>query len=164
MTNIAAGNAAPDFSLRGLDGAEHSLGALLKRGPVVLAFFKVSCPVCQFTFPFLERLFLRYGGAAAAFLGISQDDARATRKFAEQYGVTFPILLDEKNYAVSNAYGLTTVPTIFLVDTDGIVKFAGTSFDKNFLESIAAELAKRRKTPPAPLFRADERIPAYKPG
>jgi len=63
-------------------------------------FFKVSCPVCQFTFPFLERLHKRYGGDGVTFLGISQDDARATQNFAKEYGVTFPLLLDESGYPV----------------------------------------------------------------
>src|ERR1700681_4551731 len=119
MTHINSGIAAPAFSLKGLDGKDYSLPALLQKGPVVAAFFKISCPVCQFTFPFLERLYKRYGGDSATFLGISQDDARSTNKFAKEYGVTFPIVLDDENrYLVSNAYGLTNVPTIFLIDTD----------------------------------------------
>src|SRR5271156_2508283 len=119
MTHIVAGNMAPEFSLKALDGKEYSLEKLMQQGPVVAAFFKVSCPVCQFTFPFLERLFKRYGGDGATFLGISQDDAKATKKFAGEYGVTFPMALDENGYPASNAYGLTSVPTIFLIDTYG---------------------------------------------
>ncbi|GAC1667471.1 MAG: redoxin domain-containing protein [Candidatus Acidiferrum sp.] len=164
MTNIVPGNRAPDFSLRALNGAEYSLSKQLDCGPVVAAFFKVSCPVCQFTFPFLERLFLRYGRDSVTFLGISQDEARATRKFAEQYGVTFPMLLDENKYATSRAYGLTSVPTVFLLDHDGTIKIASAGFDKKSLENIAAEMAQRQKLPPAALFRADERVPEYKPG
>ena len=91
MTNIVAGNTAPGFSLKALDGKEVSLAGLLEHGPVVAAFFKISCPVCQFTFPFLERLYKRYGGDSATFLGISQDDAEDTKNFAKEFGVTFPI-------------------------------------------------------------------------
>jgi peroxiredoxin len=165
MTHIVAGNRAPGFSLKSLDGKEHSLNDLLQRGPVVAAFFKVSCPVCQFTFPFLERLHKRYGGDGVTFLGISQDDARDTKDFAKEFGVTFPMLLDdEKGYIVSNAYGLTNVPTIFLIDTDGTVKVSSMGFDKKDLETIAAELAQRRKIALAPLFRPDEVVPINKPG
>src|SRR5271154_322028 len=122
MTNIVAGNVAPIFSLKALDGKEYALGKLLERGPVVAAFFKVSCPVCQFTFPFLERLYKRYGGASVTVIGISQDAARDTPPFAKEYGVPFPILLDDPDgYLVSNAYGLTNVPTIFLINTEGTV-------------------------------------------
>ena len=164
MTNIAAGGIAPGFSLKALDGKEYSLGKLLQSGPVVSAFFKISCPVCQFTFPFLERLYKRYGGGNVAFLGISQDNAADSRDFARQFGVTFPILLDEKGYPVSNAYALTSVPTIFLIDTDATVKVSCMGFTKQDLEAIARDLAERRNIALAPLFAPNEDIPAHKPG
>jgi len=165
MTHIVSGNTAPGFSLQSLDGKEYSLNDLLRRGPVVAAFFKVSCPVCQFTFPFLERLHKRYGGDGVTFLGISQDDARDAKEFAKEFGVTFPMLLDDENgYVVSNAYGLTNVPTIFLIDTGGIVKVSSMGFDRKDLEAMAAELAQRRNIMLAPLFRPDEVVPINKPG
>jgi peroxiredoxin len=164
MTHIVAGNIAPGFSLKGLGGREYSLGALLERGPVVAAFFKISCPVCQFTFPFLERLYKRYGEGGVTFVGISQDDAQSTKEFAAEYGVTFPMVPDEKGYPVSNAYGLTNVPTIFLIETDRSVKVSSNGFDKKDLDTIARELAERKKIAFAPLFRPDENVPANKPG
>ena len=165
MTHIVAGNIAPGFSLKSLDNKEYSLATLVERGPVVAAFFKASCPVCQFTFPFLERLYKHHGGHAVIFLGISQDDARSTTKFAREYGITFPILIDDENgYVVSNAYGLTNVPTIFLIDIDGTVKVSSMGFDKKDLETVGAELAERKKISLAPLFRPDEIVPANKPG
>ena len=164
MTHIVTGNTAPEFSLKSLDQRDYSLRALLERGPVVAAFFKISCPVCQFTFPFLERLHQRYGASGATFLGISQDDARATKSFASEYGVTFPMVLDENGYAVSNAYGLTIVPTIFLIEPGGKVRVSSMGFDKKDLESIGSELAERRKIGLSPLFHPDEVVPANKPG
>jgi peroxiredoxin len=165
MTHLVAGNMAPGFSLKGIDGKEYALGALMERGPVLTAFFKTSCPVCQFTFPFLERLYERYGGEGVTFLGISQDDARATARFAKEYGLTFPMVIDDENgYVVSNAYGLTNVPTIFLINTDGGIKVSSNGFDKKDLETIATELAERKKIARTPLFRPDEVVPANKPG
>ena len=79
LTHIEAGHKAPDFSLKALDGKEYSLEKLLERGPAVVAFFKISCPVCQFTFPFLQRLHERYAGDGASVIGVSQDDARSTK-------------------------------------------------------------------------------------
>jgi peroxiredoxin len=166
MTHVVAGNIAPGFSLKALDGKGYSLETLLQKGPVVAAFFKVSCPVCQFTFPYLERLYKRYGGGDVTFVGISQDDAGDTKEFAQEFGATFPMLLDEaeKNYPASNAYGLTNVPTIFLIEPDGAVKISCMGFDKNALEAIAAELAERKRIAPVALFRADESVPDHKPG
>jgi peroxiredoxin len=165
MTHIVAGNTAPGFSLQDSKGKDYSLSALLEKGPVVVAFFKVSCPVCQYTFPFLERLHQRYG-KTATFLGISQDDAKATKKFNDEYGVTFPAALDEgaKNYPASNAYGLTNVPTVFLIEPDSSIKIVCNGFDKKRLEEIAAFLADRQHSVPTALFRPDEKIPDHKPG
>ena len=164
MTTIVAGKKAPEFSLKSLTGQEYSLKNVLERGPAVVAFFKVSCPVCQFTFPFLERLHQRYGKDGVTFLGVSQNDANDSTKFAQQYGVTFPTLLDAKGYPASNAYGLTNVPTIFLIDTDGSVKVSSMGFAKADLEAIADTLADRRKVARAPIFLPSESVPAYKPG
>ncbi len=164
LTTIEVGQSAPGFSLKALDGKEYSLAPLLERGPVVLAFFKISCPVCQFTFPFLQRLFERYGSDSVSFLGVSQDDARDTKEFNQEYGIKFPTLIDEPGYPASNAYGLTNVPTIFLVAPDGRIKVQCTGFSKGDLEKIAAELSQHRAQPPAPLFSNNEVVPDYKPG
>jgi peroxiredoxin len=164
MTEVNAGNLAPSFSVKGLDGKSYSLSSMLQKGPLVAAFFKISCPVCQFTFPFLERLFKSYGGGDATFIGISQDDAKATKDFAHKFGVTFPMALDEKGYPASNAYDLSMVPTVFLVDPDGTVRVSSMGFVKQDLEAIARHLAARGKMAPGVLFRPDERIPEQKPG
>jgi peroxiredoxin len=164
MSNIVPGNTAPNFSLTSLDGKEFSLSSALKKGPVVLSFFKVSCPVCKFTFPFLQRVFKQYGDTDATFLAVSQDDASASRDFARDFGVTFPILPDTAGYPVSNAYGLTSVPTYFLIDPGGTVQVASVGFGKAEMEAIADALADRRNSTRAPVFRADESIPAHKPG
>lgn len=166
MTHVNAGQAAPDFSLQGLEGKTYSLDALREKGPVAAAFFKISCPVCQFTFPFLERLYKRYGSDGVTFLGISQDDAKATTAFAREYRLTFPMALDEKEkgYPSSNAYGLTNVPTIFLIEGDGTVRVSSMGFVKADLEKISAELAMRQKIAAVPLFQANESVPAVKPG
>jgi peroxiredoxin len=164
MTHIVPGNVAPGFSLKSLDGKEFSLNAALQPGPVVLSFFKVSCPVCKFTFPFLERLFKAYGGDGVTFLGVSQDNVAASRDFAHDFGISFPVLIDAPGYPASNAYGLTTVPTFFLINQDGTVQVASVGFGKAEIESIADTLADRRNITRAPVFRPDESIPVHKPG
>ncbi len=164
LTNINAGHIAPNFSLKGLDGKEVSLGSLLQRGPVVVAFFKISCPVCQFAFPFLQRIFERFAGKNVSFVGISQDDPISTKEFNREFGVRFPTLLDDDGYPASNAYGLTNVPTVLLIARDGKVMVSSTGFDKAALEQITNELAQREKVSAVPLFLPDEVVPAYKPG
>src|SRR6202043_3292489 len=119
---LAAGAPAPEISLTSAAGQKLSLADALKKGPVLTAFFKVSCPTCQFTMPFLERLHERYSGPKFSMLGISQDDARDTREFCEEYGVQFPALIDERGYPASNEYGLTNVPPMFWINPDGQIQ------------------------------------------
>jgi len=166
MTHIVAGNVAPNFSLKSLDGKEFSLANALQKGPVLLAFFKIGCPVCQFTFPFLERLYQRYKSPNLTIVGISQNGPEKTAAFNKEYGVTFPVLLDEesKRYVVSNAYGLTMVPTLILADTNGSVLVSSMGFVKADIESIANQFADRAKIPKAPLFLPTEPVPAVRPG
>src|SRR5882724_754898 len=166
MTHIVPGNFAPNFSLKSLDGKDFSLSAALQKGRVLLAFFKIGCPVCQFTFPFLERLYQRYKNPNLSIVGISQNGLEKTAAFNKEYGVTFPVLLDPENkgYVVSNAYGLTMVPTIILVDTDGAVLVSSMGFVKADLESSANQLVERAKASYSPLSLPTESIPANKPG
>lgn len=164
LSMLEVGKKAPQFSLKALDGKQYSLDSLLARGPVVTAFFKISCPVCQFTLPFLQRLSDRFAGKPVSIIGISQDDARNTKQFNHEYGLTFPTLIDGSGYPASNAYGLANVPTIFLIDSDSSITVSSTGFDKAALEQIARELAQQQKIAASPLFRPDEVVPAYKPG
>src|SRR6266849_3255234 len=153
---IASGNQAPPIELPNTDGKRVSLSSLLKKGPVVAAFYKVSCPVCQFTFPFVERLHKAYGSEHLTVLGISQDDAADTREFAAEYGITFSSLVDADGYPVSNAYAITNVPSVFLIAPDGEIVVGEHGFDKQALESISAELGKHLSRPPAAVFHTGE--------
>lgn len=164
MTKIANGASVPDFKLTTAEGATLSLSAALKNGPVALAFFKVSCPVCQFTWPFLERIHRAYGSEKSAVWGISQDDARDTRDYAKEFGSTFPLLVDDDEYTVSNSYGITNVPTVILVGTDGKAKLSGHGFTKKDLEGIASQFAAQAGKPLAQLFKPGEVVPDHKPG
>ncbi len=164
MPALEAGTEAPAFALPSMDGQDVSLQDALRRGPVVAAFFKISCPVCQFTFPFLERLHRAYKGKVT-LVGVSQNPKAETAGFLKEYGVTFPTLLDDPaKYAVSNAYGLTNVPTIFLIGQGGEIEQTIVGWDRKDMEKLNARLAElTRATPPA-IFNAGEQIPDFKAG
>jgi len=165
MAALTAGTQAPEISLPALDGKKFNLREALQRGPVLAAFFKVSCPVCQYTFPYLERLHKAYGDQKFTIVGISQDDRRNTEAFLKEYGITFPTLLDDpKGYAVSNAYGLTNVPTMFLIGQDSEIEVSSVGWFKKEIEEINQKLAESQKTPPRPLFQAGEEVRDFRAG
>jgi peroxiredoxin len=165
MAALTAGTKAPEISLLALDGGKFSLQDALKQGPVLAAFFKVSCPICQYTFPYLERLHKAHGDKKIAIVGISQDNQRDTAAFLKEYGVTFPTLLDDlKGYAVSNAYGLTNVPTWFLIGPDGQIEISSVGWVKQEVEDLSRKLAEAQQTPPRPLFQPGEDVSDFRAG
>lgn len=155
---VGVGDRAPEFELPDLGEARHKLGEILARGPALLAFFKVSCPVCQYTLPFLERLHQGAKPGAVQIVGISQDKAGATAEFCREYGITFTTLLDHAGrYPVSNAFAISSVPSLFLIERDGTISISQSGFSKRDLEAVG------ERAGVAP-FRQDERVPENRPG
>lgn len=165
MPALVAGVHAPDIQLSFLDGTKFSLGSALKQGPVVAAFFKVNCPVCQLAFPFIERIYKAYKAQGKfTLVGVSQNDASDTQAFNREFGVTFPVLLDAKGYPVSNAYGLTNVPTIFLISPQREIEASLVSWSKAEMEDLNLTLAKISGVPAGQIFTAADQVPVFKPG
>ena len=159
MAALNTGVRAPLFALPTVDGADFSLEAALKRGPVVLAFFKISCPVCQYAMPFVERLFRTHHGAKATVVGISQDNLRDSKAFMREYNVSFPVALDETSrYPVSSAYGLTNVPTLFYVAGDGEIEISSVGWSKSDMEAIHRKLSEHRGQAAASFWRKGEQV------
>ena len=153
---VQVGTRAPEFRLTLLGGGQVALADLLATGPALLAFFKISCPVCQMTLPFLDRI---HAGGGLRVYGISQNDGRETREFAQDYGVRFPLLLDSEDdrFPASNAYGISHVPTTFLVEPDGMVGRVVEGWIKQDILWLGA----RAGTNP---ISADENVPEWKAG
>ncbi len=155
---------APDFSLATVQGQVFTLSESLQKGPAVVAFFKVSCPVCQFTLPFLERIDQAYRDDPVTIQAVSQDNAEKSRLFGEKFGVTLPLAIDGQGFPVSKSYGFSTVPSIFLIDRDGRIRFQFCGFSKAGLIHLSEEIAALVARPPAPVFLAGERVPEMRPG
>jgi peroxiredoxin len=155
MSQLPIGALAPDFELNDLKGNKHSLSNALAQGPVALVFYKSACPTCQFSFPYIEKMFSRAERTKGLTLwGISQDDAEETRAFAKALGITFDLLLDEEPYDVSAAFGLEFVPALFLIQSDGKISISEYGFTKSGLNGIIG----------VDFFTANDGLPARRPG
>jgi peroxiredoxin len=165
MPALPVGAQAPDFELKAMDGKRFILRDELAHGPIVLAFFKVSCPTCQYAFPFLERLERAYGHKGARIIGVTQNEPRDTANFTKEFGVTFPVLLDDTHkYPVSNAYGLTNVPSIFWISQDGQIEVSSVGWVKADFEKIGGKMAEAGKIAPAVLFKPGEDVRDFRAG
>jgi peroxiredoxin len=165
MAALTAGSKAPEFELQAMDGRRFVLRDELAHGPVVLAFFKVSCPVCQYAFPFFERLERAYGHLGVRIIGVSQNDPKQTAAFTKEFGVSFPVLLDDREtYPVSNAYGLTNVPSVFWIAPDGEIEVSSVGWVKADFEEINRKMAEARNLPAASVFKDGEDVPDFRAG
>lgn len=165
MPALSAGRAAPEFTLEKMDGGKFNLREALSRGPVLAVFFKISCPVCQFALPYVERLHKAYAGKKVAIVGVSQNTKADTAKFMREYQLTLPVLLDDiGSYPVSNAYGLTNVPTFFWIEGDGEIGLSSVGWSRADVEQINRRLAEAGQAEPAAIFSPGENVPDFRAG
>ena len=165
MSALVAGTPAPPFELPAMDGSKFSLTEALARGPVLAIFFKISCPVCQYAFPYFERIHKSYGSPKFTIVGISQNDQQNTAAFLKKFGVTFPVLLDDtKTYPASNAYGLTNVPTAFWISEDGTIEISSVGWSRQEFEEMASKAASATASVPTPIFQPKETIADFRAG
>ena len=165
MAALNPGATAPDFTLPTMDGKQFSLHEALARGPVLAAFFKISCPVCQYAFPFLQRIYEAHGNKNVTIVGISQNDKRETAAFTKEYGVTFPVLLDDtSSYPASNAYGLTNVPSSFWISQNGEIEISSVGWVRKEIEEFNHRAAEASGDGPKRLVRPDEQVADFRAG
>ncbi|HWR37537.1 MAG TPA: TlpA disulfide reductase family protein [Clostridia bacterium] len=165
MAALPPGVLAPDFKLPTMDGTEFSLTEALRTGPVILAFFKISCPVCQYAFPLYERLARQLKGTGVGVIGVSQDSLEDTASFMREFGITFTVALDDTtSYKVSNGYGLTNVPTMFEISPDGQVEATVVGWSRSDVEALHRKYVNADDALTVPLFQASERLENFKAG
>ena len=109
---------APDFTLADLDGADISLRSY-KGKVVLLNFWATWCPPCRAEMPSIEEMYGELKDRKFEILAVDVQESLATVKdFIEENEYTFPILLDT-NGSVGAVYGARSIPTTYLIDTNG---------------------------------------------
>jgi peroxiredoxin len=133
-----SGAPAPDFSLKARGGASASLGE--HAGKVVLIdFWATWCEPCRSSFPEYQALLARYADRVVV-LGISEDDEeQGIDRFAEETAVRFPLAWDSDK-AVAQRYQITGMPTLFIIDQSGLVRFVHAGFRPGDQHQISAAI------------------------
>jgi cytochrome c biogenesis protein CcmG/thiol:disulfide interchange protein DsbE len=138
------GFAAPDFTLETQDGGTISLADL--RGQVVLInFWATWCPPCRAEMPAIQQVYDQYRERGFTVLAVNQQEgATQVGPFADQMGLTFPILMD-RDGSVSARYQVNGLPSTFFVDRAGVVQNVtlGGPMTAAFIESQVTGLLAR---------------------
>ncbi|MEK4129586.1 TlpA disulfide reductase family protein [Solibacillus sp. FSL W8-0474] len=118
---------ATDFTLQALDQQQYSLSDSQGKWTIV-NFWASWCEPCKMEAPHLQRLYEEYNDQLEilAVNMTTKDRQDDVQKFVNEYGLTFPVLLDEQG-DVSMTYGAFTIPTTIFIDEKGniIHEFAG---------------------------------------
>ena len=131
-----------------------------RSGPRVLYFYKVTCPTCQISTPVAERFHKQVG---ERFVGIGQDPVEKLDRFAEELGATFTAMSDEPPYPLSDAYGIRTVPTVFVLNEGKVVEVV-ESWDRDGWNRAAAKAGELVGTPAEALSWEGDGLPPFRPG
>lgn len=115
--------AAPDLQLKNLQGDTVSLRDY--HGKIVLVNnWATWCPPCKAEMPDLQAYYARHAADDFVLLAINAGDGAAdVAQFAEDYGLTFEVLLDPHTEAV-RAFKNTGLPSTYVIDRDGTVRYA----------------------------------------
>ena len=119
---LQVGDRAPEYGARSLAGDSVSLAELDGR-PVVVNLWATWCAPCRQEMPELQELAERYGDDLAV-VGVSIDrmgTEEDIRRFLDEVGVDFPILLDPGERFV-HRFMTIGVPETFLIDAEGVVR------------------------------------------
>lgn len=149
------GETAPDFELTLLDGETFRLSE--QRGKIVLVdFWATWCPPCVESLPYLQNLYKELGNDEIVFVGISVDSPGSegrVKNMIERFGVTYPVGINEDG-DIAMEYGVFNIPTLILVDREGVVLHQKVGFSPPGMEELKAELTRltqKDETHPDPL-------------
>jgi peroxiredoxin len=118
-SSAMVGNRAPDFTLISLDQEMVKLSDQLDK-PVFLCFGATWCPDCKNESPLLQQLHEQHPEIKVIWVD-SKEDSTKVKLFLKEEGLTFKTLLDQ-NGKVAQQYMVWAIPTVFVIDTDGLIK------------------------------------------
>ena len=117
---LAEGQRAPDFSLRTVDGEELALSDLRDR-VVLLNFWGTWCGPCRREMPEFQKVYEEWQDAGFVILAVAYNDTEAAiRDFRDEFGLTFPLALDEDG-EINDAYVVQTRPSSYIIGRDGVI-------------------------------------------
>jgi peroxiredoxin len=149
--DLQIGEAAPDFSLKGIDDKTHTLAEYKEPKVLVIAFLSNHCPDSHASEGRIKKLVADMKGQSFALVAINpnnpdglsidelgyskySDSFDDMKKYAAESGFTFPYLDDGTTQAVAKAYGCLATPHIFVFDAERKLRYKGQFDDSRFAD------------------------------
>ena len=135
---------APQFTLKDLKGNSVSLSDL-KGKTVILDFWATWCGPCKASFPGMQMMVNKYkDDPNVKFLFINswervENPLKNASDFIKKNNYNFHVLLDDKNKVISD-YDVAGIPTKFIIDKNGNIRFKSVGFDGS-AEGLVEELS-----------------------
>lgn len=149
---LAGGDRAPSFSLP--DTAGNTVDDPWQDGPVLLVFVKVTCPVCKMVAPKVKAL----AAAGLRVLAIGQDPIPALASYAREYDQPVVTLSEPPPYQVATAFGVSAVPSLYLIDGAGTVTDSVGAWDRTAWNRVSQRAGGPTISEPG------DGLPPYRPG
>jgi len=149
------GKPAPDLSIHTLNGKGDISLASLSGKTVIVDFWATWCGPCKQSFPRIEELQRQLGSDTVVLAVSVDDDDSGVLDFAKETGATFAIAWDE-GHTLASRWKVSTMPTTFIVDGAGIVRFIHAGYHDGETEHMAKEIAEITGTPGTRVARASK--------
>jgi peroxiredoxin len=150
MSPLTVGDLAPPVS-----------GLTFADGPVGLFFYKVTCPTCQLAAPKMAAFERAFPGRV---IGVGQDPQGKLDRFTREHAMGITSIEDPPPYALSDAYAIVSVPTLYLVDPDGRISESVGAWDRDGFNRVARRLAEGTGGDPVIISDPTDGLPDFKPG
>ncbi len=157
---LEPGASFPPITLHDAKGADLAP----PHGETLYVVFKTTCPTCEFTWPYLERLRQAAGPSGLRILAVSQDPPEKAAAFNARLGSSVETAFDLQPWSASDQLGVDTVPTFFRVTADGRIAESSAGFSRDRMEGLAKRAAEAAGRPYEKLFRASDQVPSTKAG
>jgi peroxiredoxin len=139
---VEVGEPAPAFALPAVNGGSVALEDLRGRQPVLLVVWATWCPPCIQEFSELKRLHHDFSPRGLQILAIGvryEQSADQVREFARDMGLPFPVLYDESSEVVHD-YGISAIPSNYLIDRHGILRFKSNGLSPDIDQQVESLL------------------------
>ncbi len=180
LKELKIGDAAPDFSLKGIDGKTHQLADYKDAKLLMIAFISNHCPDSHAAEPRLKKLITDMEGKGLRVVAINPNSPEGLRddelgyskysdsfddmvKYAADQQFNFPYLDDGKTQMTAKAYGCLATPHVFLFDADRKLRYKGQFDDSRFGDPATVNSQDARNAVEALLTGKEVATPVTKP-